>query len=110
MPVKMRIIRNERGLKVPCSTTELLAQALLRVYSKTNLTSTCGPPLVKEMAAPGKDHRKPLVVRRLDDLIVAYGAARLYDSFYAGIGQGLHAVGEREEGIARSGGSPCSFA
>src|SRR5215210_2764918 len=99
-----------RGLKVPCSTTELLAQALPRVYSKTNLSSTCGPPLVKEMAAPGKDHRKPLAVRRLDDLIVAYGATRLYDSLYAGFGQGLHAVSEREEGVARGGGSLCSFA
>src|SRR5215212_1087162 len=29
-----------RGLKVPCSATELLAQALPRVYSKTTLSST----------------------------------------------------------------------
>src|SRR5829696_1158762 len=95
-------------IKVPCSTTELLAQALPRVYSKTTLSSTCGP-LVKEMAAPGKDHRKSLAVRRLDDLIVAHGAAGLYDGLYAGFGQGLHAVGEREEGVARGSGSLCSF-
>jgi hypothetical protein len=42
---------------------------------------------MQEMAAPGKDHRKPLAIRRLDDLIVAYGAAGLYDGLYAGFGQ-----------------------
>ena len=42
MPLEWRIMPDSRGLKVPCSTTELLAQALSRVYSKTTLSSTCG--------------------------------------------------------------------
>src|SRR5829696_1689932 len=65
---------------------------------------------MQEMAAPGKDHRKPSVVRRLDDLIVAYGAAGLYDGPYACFGQGLHAVGEGEESVACGGGPSGPFA
>ncbi len=65
---------------------------------------------MQEMTPPGKDHRELMAVGRLDNLIVAYGAAGLYDGLYAGFGQGLHAVGEGEEGVARGGGSPCSFA
>src|SRR5688500_19915769 len=65
---------------------------------------------MQEVASPGKDHREPVTVRRLDDLIVAYGATRLDDSLYAGIGQRLHAVGERKEGVARGGGSLCPLA
>src|ERR687893_536569 len=99
-----------RGLKVPCSATELLAQALPRVYPKTVLSSTCGPLLVKEVAPSGKDHRQSVAVRSFDDLFVAHGAARLYDGLDTGVGQGLHAVGEGEEGVARGGGSFCSFA
>src|SRR5215211_1758114 len=62
------------------------------------------------MAPPGKDHREPVTVRRLDDFIVAYGAAGLYYGLYAGFGQGLHAVGEGEEGVACGGGSIRPFA
>src|SRR5215210_5215655 len=65
---------------------------------------------MQEMASSGEDHREPVAVRRLDNLIVAYGAAWLYDGLYASFGQGLHAVGEREESVARGGGSLCSFA
>src|SRR5829696_2253085 len=62
------------------------------------------------MGSSGEDHREPVAVRRLDDFIVAYGAAWLYDGLYASFGQGLHAVGEREESVARGGRSLCPFA
>src|SRR5919107_4129300 len=65
---------------------------------------------MQEMAPPGKDHREPVTVGRLDDLIVTYGATGLYDGLYAGFGEGLYTVGEGEEGVARGGGSLCSFA
>src|SRR5215212_4150782 len=65
---------------------------------------------MQEMASPGKYHCDPVAVRSFDDLIVAYGAAGLYDGLYAGFGQGFHAVGEGEEGIACGGGSLCPFA
>src|ERR687898_802748 len=64
---------------------------------------------MQEMTPPGKDHRKPSAVRRLDDLIVAYGAAGLYDGLYAGFCEGLHTVREGKEGVARGDGSLCSF-
>src|SRR5215211_7994156 len=64
---------------------------------------------MQEMAPPGEDHRKAITVRGLHYLIVAYGAAGLYDGLYSGCSQGLHAVGEREEGVARGDGSTCPF-
>ena len=47
MSLETGIKRGTMELKVPCSTTELLAQALPRVYSKTTLSSTWGPPLMR---------------------------------------------------------------
>ena len=41
MGERMGKIPTTRGLKVPCSTTELLAQALPKVYSITAPSSTC---------------------------------------------------------------------
>src|SRR5215218_3939856 len=62
------------------------------------------------MSPTSKDHRKPLPVRGLDNLVVAYGAAWLYDGCYASFGEGFYAVGEGEKGVARGGGALCSFA
>src|SRR5215210_2737381 len=65
---------------------------------------------MQKMTPPGEDHREPVAVRRLDYLIVADRTTGLYDGLYAGFGQRLHAVGEGEEGVARSGGPLCLLA
>src|SRR5215218_2673218 len=65
---------------------------------------------MQKMTPPGEDHRESVSICSLDDLIVAHGTAGLYDGLYAGFGQGLHAVGEGEEGVARGGGSLGPFA
>src|ERR671911_1150794 len=65
---------------------------------------------MQEMASPGKDHRKPVAVRRFDDHFVAHGAAGLYDGLYASFGQRLYSVGEGEESVTRCGGSLSPFA
>jgi hypothetical protein len=40
MRLEWRIIADARGLKIPCSTTELLAQAQTRVYPMRAWSST----------------------------------------------------------------------
>src|ERR671916_2827752 len=83
-----------RGLKVPCSATELPARHHYKVYHEPR-------PSVQEVASPGEDHRRPALVRSPYDLLIPFGAARLYDGRDAGFGKRLHAVGEGEEGVAR---------
>jgi hypothetical protein len=46
MGVGMRINCGTLELRIPCSTTELLAQTLPRVYSRTTLSSTWEPASV----------------------------------------------------------------
>ena len=65
---------------------------------------------MKEMTPPGKDHREPVAIGSLDDLVVAYGAAGLDDGRYAGLCQSLHAIGEGEEGVACGDGTMRLFA
>src|SRR5215208_1240767 len=89
-----------RGLKVPCSTTELLARHRQSLLENHTVFDPARVLLVQEMASPGEDHRQAVMVRRLHDLIVAHGAARLYDGLNASLRQRLDAVGEREEGVA----------
>ncbi len=76
-----------RGLKVPCSTTELLAlfdeefiksaRALRSMGADTNL--------VQKMPASREDHRNAMLICRRDDFFVALRAARLYDRFDASL-------------------------
>src|SRR3712207_9203962 len=55
---------------------------------------------VQEVAPSRKDHRHPERVRGFDDLLVAFGAAGLYDGLDASFCQRLHTVGEGEERVA----------
>src|SRR5687768_245372 len=56
------------------------------------------------MSVSGEDHREAVAVGGLYDFVVADGASGLDDRAYSGVGQSLHTVGEREEGIAGSDG------
>ena len=49
----------------------------------------------------GEDHGDPVLVRRGDDLIVPQRSAGLDDRGDSGRGDGVEAVTEREEGVAR---------
>ena len=87
MVIGTRIKGGTRGLKVPCSATELLAQAPPRVYpirvSSSTLQATL---LVKEMSVSGEDHCETVAVGGPYDFVVADGASGLDDRAYSGFG------------------------
>ena len=52
-----------------------------------------------EVPHPCEHHRDPLLIRRLNHLIISYASAGLDDGGCARAGGGEHAVGEGEEGV-----------
>ena len=53
-----------------------------------------------EQAHTGERHGNAVLVRGLDHVVIADGAARLYDVLNAGLACALYVVAEREERIA----------
>lgn len=66
---------------------------------------SAGATSVAEVAVLGEDHRHPGRVAGLDDLGVAFGAARLDHRVGAGLDCQLGAVGKGEEGVGCEGGT-----
>src|SRR5699024_76614 len=80
------------------SSRMLLAPAL---PSRT-VAIRANAPSVEEVAGAGEIHGHPGGLRGRDDLFVTDRTSGLHHGAHPGLGEDLQAVGEREEGIARS--------
>jgi hypothetical protein len=54
---------------------------------------------VPEVAEPRKHHSDILFITRIDDFLIAFGAARLNHRSNTALGRSINAIPEREEGI-----------
>src|SRR5688572_8382179 len=76
----------------------------LSIVPKSPRPSPPAAGLVAELSLPREHHRHPVLVRRTDDLFVAYRSTRLHDRANARLCRLIDAIAEWEEGVGAEHG------